>query len=230
MKTEISEFFEGAASATGIAVIIDVFRAFSLACYAFDGGVSRYIIAGSVDEAFSLKGKFPEALLVGERNERMIVGFDYGNSPTHILTADIKGATIIHCTTAGTTGVSLASKATEVITGSLVNAEAIARYIKAANHEKVSLVAMGYQGESEADEDMLCAQYIESLIEGSSLNPDHDLKNLQTGSGARFFLKENLYHSPPTDFYLCTMKNRFNFVLSAMRMPGGHTELIKVPV
>ena len=39
MKVEILEFVEGARMAKGIAVIIDVFRAFSVSCYAFDAGL-----------------------------------------------------------------------------------------------------------------------------------------------------------------------------------------------
>ena len=34
MKVEILEFVKGARNAKGVAVIIDVFRAFSVACYA----------------------------------------------------------------------------------------------------------------------------------------------------------------------------------------------------
>ena len=38
MKIEILELVEGAQKAKGMTVIIDVFRAFSVACYAFDAG------------------------------------------------------------------------------------------------------------------------------------------------------------------------------------------------
>ena len=41
MKVEILEFVEGARRARGITVIIDVFRAFSVACYAADAGAAR---------------------------------------------------------------------------------------------------------------------------------------------------------------------------------------------
>ena len=104
MKTEILEFTDGARKADGITVIIDVFRAFSVACYAFDSGVKQYIAVGDPSVAFDLKNKYTDAILVGERNERKIEGFDLGNSPTEILQYDLKGKTIIHTTTAGTQG------------------------------------------------------------------------------------------------------------------------------
>ena len=55
MKVEILEFVEGAKRAKGVAVIIDVFRAFSVGCYAFDSGATGIIATAGVDDAFQLK-------------------------------------------------------------------------------------------------------------------------------------------------------------------------------
>ena len=104
MKVEILEFVDGAKKARGVAVIIDVFRAFSVACYAFDSGASGIIATAGVDEAFQLKYKYSNSVLAGERDEKKIPGFDFGNSPTEILQADLRGKTVIHTTTAGTQG------------------------------------------------------------------------------------------------------------------------------
>jgi len=104
MKVEILEFAEGARNAKGIAVIIDVFRAFSVACYAFDSGAVRIIATSEVSEAFKLGKNYKNSVLVGERDERKIEGFDFGNSPTEIIKADLSGKTVIQTTTAGTRG------------------------------------------------------------------------------------------------------------------------------
>ncbi|MBS1231790.1 MAG: 2-phosphosulfolactate phosphatase, partial [Bacteroidetes bacterium] len=101
MKIEISEFADGARQARGLAVIIDVFRAFSVECYAFDSGAVKIIATGEVMEAFELKRLYKQAVLVGEREEKKIKGFDFGNSPTEILKADLTGKIVIHTTTAG---------------------------------------------------------------------------------------------------------------------------------
>src|SRR5512135_1923589 len=102
MKIDILEFTEGARQARGLAVIIDVFRAFSVECYAYDCGAAGIIATGSPEEAFKLKMQYRNALLAGERGERKIEGFDIGNSPTEILVSDVAGKTVIHTTTAGT--------------------------------------------------------------------------------------------------------------------------------
>ena len=119
MKIEISEFIEGARQAKGLTVIIDVFRAFSVECYAFDAGAARIIATGDPGEAFELKKRYMKAILVGERDERKIKGFDYGNSPTEIIKADLTGKTVIHTTTAGTSGLVSAVNADSVLSRKL---------------------------------------------------------------------------------------------------------------
>jgi 2-phosphosulfolactate phosphatase len=228
MKIEILEFIEGARKAKGIAVIIDVFRAFSVGCYAYDSGAVRLIATEKVEEAFLLKKKYSNCVLAGERREKKIEGFDFGNSPTEIIKADLKGKTVIHTTSAGTQGLINASKAEMVITGSLVNASAVANFIKYHNPEHVSLVAMGFRANESAAEDLLCAELIASLIRGEGPVSEERIRGLKETSGKRFFNPENIEFSPPTDFFLCTMVDRFNFVLKANRRHDGNVDLSKV--
>lgn len=230
MKIEILEFVEGAKQATGVTVIIDVFRAFSVACYAFDAGAVKVIAVGDVDKAFELKKKHINAVLVGERNERKIEGFDFGNSPTEIIKADLKGKTVIHTTTAGTNGLTNAHNADVLITGSLVNAKSVAKFIKSVNPDKVTLVAMGYRAKESAGEDLLCARYLKSLLEGNDTDISKEITDLRLTSGNRFFNADNLEFSPPSDFFLCTMANRFDFVLKASTRSDGNINLEKIMV
>ena len=230
MRIEIVEFVEGAKKAEGVAVIIDVFRAFSVACYAFDGGASQIIATSQVEEAFRLKQVYGNAFLVGERNEQKIPGFDFGNSPTEILKANLSGKTVIHTTTAGTHGLINSENAEIVMTGSFVNTGAVARYIRHIDPEIVYLVAMGYRGTLSAEEDILCAKLIAERLTGSSTITEKDISDLQYTSGKRFFDKANIDFSPPTDFFLCTMTDRFNFVLKALRRPDGNVSLVRTDI
>jgi 2-phosphosulfolactate phosphatase len=228
MEIEILEFVEGAREARGVAVIIDVFRAFSVGCYASDAGASRIIATGGVDNAFKLKQEYKNSVLVGERDEKKIVGFDFGNSPTEIIKSDLKGKTVIHTTTAGTNGLVNASNADLVITGSFVNAGAVVRYLNAVNPKHVSLVAMGYRATLSAEEDLLCAELIKAGLTGKNLVPEKQISDLQFTSGKRFFDPGNIDFSPPTDFFLCTMIDRFNFVLKAETRFDGNIDLLRV--
>lgn len=230
MKIEISEFVEGARMARGFAVIIDVFRAFSVECYASDSCASKIIATGEVSKARELKKYYKRSVLAGERNEKKIEGFDLGNSPTEILKADLTGKTVIHTTTAGTSGLINAENAEVIISGSLVNAEAVARYIRSSGTKQVSLVAMGYRATESAEEDLLCAEYIKSLLEGKMEDFGKRISDLRFTSGSRFFDPANIDFSPPTDFFLCTMTNRFNFVLKAEKRPDGNIEMLRIDI
>jgi len=225
MRVEILEFVEGAKKAKGVAVIIDVFRAFSTACYVYDSGAVRLIATGEVEKAFMLKDTYKHCVLAGERDEKRIVGFDFGNSPTEIIKTDLHGKTLVLTTTAGTAGLINAGKADIIITGSLVNARAVVKYIKTIDPPLVSLVAMGYRATEPAEEDLLCAEYIESLINGRNGNFEARISGLRNTSGKRFFKSENIDFSPPTDFFLCTMINRFSFVLKAERRLDGNIDI-----
>lgn len=230
MNIEILEFAEGARNASGLTVIIDVFRAFSVECYAIDAGALKIIATGSIEEAFRLGKKYRNAVLAGERNERKVSGFDLGNSPTEILQADLKNRILIHSTTAGTNGLVSAINSETVITGSFVNASAIARYIKDMNPQNVSLVGMGYRATESAEEDILCAEYIKALILGQSTDFTQRISDLRLTSGKRFFLPENADFSPPTDFFLCTIPDKFNFVLKGIKRDDGNIDIERIDI
>ena len=68
MKIVVGDFVEGARNARGIAVIIDVFRAFSLAAYAFAAGARSVLPVDDIERARQLKKDDPTRLLIGERH------------------------------------------------------------------------------------------------------------------------------------------------------------------
>ncbi len=213
MNIQILQLLEGAKEARGLTVIIDVFRAFSTACYAFHFGATKILPIGDINSAYQLKEKNPEYILVGERNEQKPQGFDFGNSPSQLLNANLIGKTIVHTTSSGTQGIANAINADEIITGSFVNAGAIVRYIQQKQPETVSLVCMGYACEYPTDEDTLCAEYIKNVLERKQNNFDEMVKIIRNGSGTRFFNPEKQSWSPKEDFELCLDLNRFNFIL-----------------
>ena len=89
---------------------------------------------------------------------------------------------------------------------------------------------MGYRAHESADEDLLCAEYLEALIKGRKVDFEPRIANLRITSGKRFFKPENIDFSPPTDFFLCTMINRFNFVLKAQKRLDGNFDMEKIDI
>src|SRR5579871_4406367 len=83
---------EHAHEARGVVIVIDVIRAFSVAAYAFAGGAREMLLVRTVEEAFALRERFPNALLIGEVEGRLIPVFDLNNSPAAMSAADVRGA------------------------------------------------------------------------------------------------------------------------------------------
>ncbi len=222
MDVKIFHLIEGAKQAEGLAVIIDVFRAFSMECWLYALGAREVRPAGSIEETFAWREKDPGCILAGERAGRRIEGCDLGNAPSSIDPDLIRGKRVIHTTSAGTQGVKNAVRAEEIITGSFVNAKAIAAYVRERNPEKVSLVAMGKAGLAQAEEDELCALYLKGLLTGEEV-PDIDgkLKSLRTGGGSHFFDPAQQDVFPEKDFWMCIDRDRFNFVLRAEKDRDG---------
>lgn len=230
MNIKILQLIEGAKQATGLTVIIDVFRAFTVEAYLVNNGVEKLIPVGDKQIAYDYKEKYKDCILIGERRGIMLEGFDYGNSPTQIEKIDFSGKTVVHTTSSGTQGIANAKNAKEILTGSLVNAKAIAEYIKMQNPEDVSLVCMGNGGESEAREDTLCAEYIKSLLESKDLNLNYEIENLKNIAGKRFFDPKLQDIFPERDFYLATELNKFNFVLKLEKDNEGMNYIKRIDV
>jgi len=213
MEVKILQLLEGAKKATGLTVIIDVFRAFSVEAYIMSKGAEKILPVGDINFAYKYKEQHPDAMLIGERKGKIQEGFDYGNSPSQIENVCFQGKTVVHTTSAGTQGIANAKNADEIITGSLVNAAAIARYIQKKKPAVVSLVCMGLESISETEEDTLCARYIKSLLENDPIELKDEIESLKETSGKKFFDPAQQAVFPEKDFYMSTQVNKFDFVL-----------------
>lgn len=203
---------DGAQRAGGLAVVIDVLRAFSTACYLAAGGACRIVAVADADRAKQMKRLESGAVLVGERDGYQIPGFDLGNSPSQVTGMDLNGRTAVLTTSNGTMGLAAATHAEEVITGSFVNAGAIADHIRRQAPSLVTLVCMGSHAEP-AVEDTLCALYLISLLKEKPLDFNR-LRRVVLASGvAARFLASQSPDMPPEDLDRCLTLNRFEFVL-----------------
>lgn len=229
MNIQILNLIEGAKQARGVTVIIDVFRAFTVEAYLASLNAKKILPVGDIDFAYAYKKQNLEILLVGERGGKICDGFDYGNSPSQIKNIDFTGKTILHTTSAGTQGIANAKNADVILTGSLVNAKAVARYIKQLNPENVSLVCMGLEAKAETEEDTLCAEYIKSILEGNAFDLESGIESLKYTSGAKFFDKQNDIF-PEEDFYLSTKADNFDFVLRVEKDENGLNYVEKIDV
>jgi 2-phosphosulfolactate phosphatase len=224
------DFVAGASSARGLTVVIDVFRAFSLAAHAFARGVRTIVPVADLDYARELKRLHPDWLLIGERYARPLPGFDSGNSPADLERFDLRERTLIHTTHSGTQGLTAARGADEVITGALVNAGAIVRYIQSRAPAVVTLVRMGKQAQQRCEEDDLCAQLLEQRLAGETPPIDDVPQRLRGADSAAMFFDPACDWAPQRDFALCTQVDACDFVLRLERGEApGRLARIEVP-
>lgn len=230
MKIRRLHLLDGAREATGLTVVIDVFRAFSVACYAFANGAERMLLVAELEKAFDWKRRHPQTILLGERAGKKVDGFDFGNSPTEIESVDFSGKTIVHTTTNGTAGVVAATRAEEVITGSFPNVYAICRYIQLRNPAEVSLVSMGFLNRERREEDELCSETIAGLLNGLQPDMEKIRQQLRGCKGARKFFIPKKHWAPERDFELCLAAGRFDFIMQAKRRAGDMVEMSRLDI
>ncbi len=231
MQIEVVDHVAGAARARGIALVIDVFRAFTVAPHAVAAGASRVLPVGDIDDALALRQAMPDAVLVGERHARRLPGFDAGNSPTEILAVGVAGRPVVHTTHAGTQGLVNATGADEVLTASLVNVSALARYVRSRQPRQVTIVRMGHEARERCAEDDLCAEILLALFDGRPPPTTAAVRDrLRDAPAAVKFFDPEADWAPRTDFDYCTEVDRFDFVLRLVTGLDGRRELERIDV
>lgn len=165
MNVRVARFLDGARAATGHAVIVDVFRAFTTAAFCIAAGAREIVLVSDHAEALALRREDPSLFLTGEIGGRPIPGFDAGNSPSEIERLDLGGRRVVQRTSSGTQGVVAAASAKAILLGSFVIAEATVRYL-AEREGDVTVVSMGERGTLESSEDDACAGYIAARLAG----------------------------------------------------------------
>jgi len=228
MKITLLRGLEEAARARGIVIVIDVFRAFTVACHAFAGGASGYLLAPTSAVAARLATHHPDALLVGKPEVGASLRYHIPNSPTRLLEQRLAGRTIVHRTGAGVPGVLAAEEADEILTGAVVNAGAIVRCLQQGAPEHVSLLIMGHEGSGADLEDELCARLIQARLAGEPFDLAPWRARLRASAG-HYFLTEAQQEYPREDFDRCLALDRFDFILRA-ELLGDHAQLHAVAV
>lgn len=207
---------DGARDARGVAVVIDVFRAFTTAAFCIDRGAREIVLVRDPEEALEMKRADPSLFLTGEVGGRPIEGFDVGNSPSKIVGLDLEGRRVVQRTSGGTQCVvAAAASAREVVLGSLVIVSATWRYA-ASRGDEITLVASGAAvGPRTISEDEECAAHLEALLLGHPADPAAML--------ARIWENEDPNWPdwfPRRDAELASEIDRFDFALPVHREDG----------
>ncbi len=144
-----------------IVVVIDVLRATTAICVAFEYGIKSIIPVPTLEDALEYKKK---GFLVGaERKGQIVEGFDFGNSPYSYMKDEFKGKDVVLTTTNGTKSIEAAKDADTLVIGALVNLDILTTWLIKQNKNTLCLCS-GWQDKFNL-EDTICAGAIsEALI------------------------------------------------------------------
>jgi 2-phosphosulfolactate phosphatase len=229
VEIRIDSLLEGAQRATGSIAVIDVFRAFTTAAVALANGAAAIVMAGTVEEALTLRERGVGQVCMGEVRGRAPPGFDFGNSPFEVSQADLRGKTIIQRTSAGTQGIVAARNADFLYAASLVTASATAHALLSGSPARITLVAMGNSAVQRTDEDELCAIHLRNLLEGRPGDADAIRRVILAGGEiAHFCDPRRPYH--PRDLEIALDIDRYDFAIRVTMEDSRPVARVESPV
>ena len=155
-----------------IVVVVDVLRATSAICTAFDLGVQSIVPVSMIEDALDYKGK-KNHLLAAERNGSIVSGFDIGNSPTNYRTIDFNGKTLVLTTTNGTKAINIAKDNHEVVIGSFLNIKSITDYLKVKQRDVIILCA-GWRDDFCLEDTIFAGALTDSLMQTKQFYYEND--------------------------------------------------------
>lgn len=209
-------------TANDTVVVIDVLRSFTTAAVALVKGASAIYPVEGLAQAMALLDKFADPLSVGAvGGGDPAAGFDFGNSPSQLMAADLAGRTIVMSTAAGVRGLQRFRQTRRLFAASLVCARATAEAIRAAGAEQVCFVITGEWVDRDGDEDIACADYIELLLRGEAAEPEDFARRVRESDFGRRFTAGTWPNLPLADLELAAHADLFGFAMPVQR-DGEH--------
>jgi 2-phosphosulfolactate phosphatase len=209
----------GAERARGVAVVIDVFRAFTVSAYALAGGARECLLVRDVDEARELAAGIPGSVVSAEVDGLPVAGVAISNSPTQVAALDWEGRTLVQRTSAGTQGAAAAAvQAERVFAASLVVASATARCVAALDPPLVTLIPTG--GDGTHAEDLVCAELLAARLRDEPLDAAPLLDRVRRDDRYRVLARGEVPGFPAGDLDLALQVDRFDFAQEA-QVAGG---------
>lgn len=208
-----------------VSVIIDVFRAFTTACYVLEQNPKKYIYATKTGELRKRALGHINTLFIGKNEIGASIKYDIPNSPSRVKEIIVSDKVVLHRTEAGAKGILSAKDADIILATSFVNASATVRYIKKLQNPEIKIIPMGHEATTPSIEDDICAEYIKSLLNNKNFDINPFIQELKEGPGKYFFL-EDQWQYPREDFPNCLEINKFDFAIQA-ELCGNHAILTR---
>ena len=154
-----------------IVIIVDIFRATTSICAAFNNGTLSIHTVATVEEAIHYKEK--GYLVAAERNVKKCDFADFGNSPFDFSHEKVADKEIIFTTTNGTQAVQMALDADEILIGAFSNITTLTNYCN-SKKKNVLILCSGWNNRFCLEDTLFAGALTEKLIKTGKFCSDSD--------------------------------------------------------
>jgi 2-phosphosulfolactate phosphatase len=152
-------------------VIIDILRATSSMCVAFETGVKKILPVATVEECLLFR-EF-DFLCAAERDAQKVEGFDLGNSPFEYTNPLLAGRSIAFTTTNGTKAIKIAREqgADQILIGSFLNINAVCNTLLSSKKD-VILLCSGWKDKFNLEDTLFAGAVVHAVSNQFSTDCD----------------------------------------------------------
>lgn len=155
-----------------VVVVIDVLRATTSMCVAFDKGAAEIVPVETIEECapYIAQGY----LAAAERNGETVPGFAMGNSPYAFMGDNIRGARIVVTTTNGTHAIRGAERAgaAEIVVGSFANLNRVAEHLRQSPLQHAVMLCAGWKNNVNLEDTLYAGALVDALQHDFRLGDD----------------------------------------------------------
>ncbi len=153
-------------------VVVDILRATSAICSAFENGAKAVLPIPTIEEARAAKER---GLMVAAERDGVKLDFaDFGNSPFNFSPERVEGKVVAYSTTNGTQAIVKASGGLSVIIGAFINLSAAATWVASAKEGNVLILCAGWKGKFCLEDTLFAGAFAEKLLASPTFTTNCD--------------------------------------------------------
>lgn len=147
-------------------IVVDILRAGTTICRALLSGCKEIVPVETVEQAMALAGSLfrDTILLCGEREGKIVPGFDLGNSPMEYTAKRVKNQSLIFTTSNGTAALVKAQRAGRVVIGGFVNCSNIINTLVKWERD-IAILCSGSNGRMSLEDTVAGGMFVKRLVE-----------------------------------------------------------------
>jgi 2-phosphosulfolactate phosphatase len=146
-----------------IVVLVDILRATTSICAAFENGVKNILPVATLDQARLLKDQ--GYLVASEQDGKKLDFADFGNSAFNFTAEAIGGKTLVYCTTNGTRALEIAKDALKIAMGSFTNLTALTAWL-VQQDSNIVILCSGWKNKFCLEDTIFAGALAEKLLDG----------------------------------------------------------------